>query len=107
MANKRLITEADVRAMARGSKLVLGPDALATPSALDAAFELGLVIVRAAQSESAAASACGCGGACGGSNAGGCTWSKMMQQDATYVVVVRGGQSSVTRLTEQGPVPFR
>ncbi|MCC7012590.1 MAG: hypothetical protein IT454_08525 [Planctomycetes bacterium] len=108
MSAKRLISEADVRALPRGGELVLGPDVLATPSALDLAFERGLKIVRSASvasSECAAKSSCGCGGACGG-NSGGCTWSKMMQQDATYVVVVTGGKASVARMTPQGPVPF-
>jgi hypothetical protein len=111
VAGKRLYTEADVRALARGARLVLGPDTLATPSALDAAFELGIAVVRGdAGSVSAgnpgvsSAGSCGCGGACG--NGGGCTWSKMLSSDATYVVVVSNGKASVARLTPSGPVPF-
>ncbi len=110
MAGKRLYTEADVRALARGARLVLGPDTLATPSALDAAFELGVTIVRGDASplsagNSAVSGGCGCGGACGG-GAGGCTWSKMLSSDATYVVVVSNGKASVARMTPSGPVPF-
>ena len=110
MAGKRLYTEADVRALARGARLVLGPDTLATPSALDAAFELGVAVVRGDASSisagnSAVSGGCGCGGACGGA-AGGCTWSKMLSSDATYVVVVSNGKASVARMTPSGPVPF-
>lgn len=105
MANKRLYTEADVRAMARGERLVLGADALATPAALDAAFERGIAVLRGDAPAGSPAGGCGCGGACGGSS-GTCTWSKMLAGDATYVVVVSGGRASVARLTPNGPVPF-
>ena len=39
---KRLYTEDDVRRLAPGSELCLGPAALATPSALDLARERGI-----------------------------------------------------------------
>lgn len=109
MAGKRLYTEADVRALARGARLVLGPDTLATPSALDAAFELGITVVRgdaSAVSSGNSGTSCACGGACGGGSGGACTWSKMLQGDATYVVVVSNGKASVARMTPSGPVPF-
>jgi hypothetical protein len=30
----------------------------------------------------------------------------MLAADATYVVVVKGGRASVSRMTDQGPVAF-
>jgi hypothetical protein len=104
VANRQLYTEADVRAIARGSRLVLGSGALATPAALDAAHELGIAVVRGdATSASTAGAGCGCGGSC---SPGSCTWSRMLQSDATYVVVVSGGRASIARMTPSGPVPF-
>jgi hypothetical protein len=101
LSGRKLYTEADVRALARGSELVLGRDALATPAALDAAFERGIRIVRADAAKPAAA--CGCGqAACPGA----CAFGKMLAQDGTYVVVVRGGKPAISRLTDTGPVPF-
>ncbi len=103
---KQLITEADVRALARGAQLVLTADVIATPAALDLAHERGLRVVRAASSGGAAC--CGSGGACGcgGDTPGGCTWKKMCSADATYVVVVSNGKAVVSRLTPSGPVAF-
>jgi hypothetical protein len=107
VANKELYTEADVRAMTRGSRLVLRAGALATPAALDAAFERGISVVREGETAAAGAASpaagCGCGSAC---SPGSCTWSKMLSSDATYVVVVSGGRASVARMTPSGPVPF-
>jgi hypothetical protein len=101
MANKRLVTESDVRAMARGSELVLGPDVIATPAALDLAFERGLALVRRDASGATAASAAQC--ACTPAN---CTWKQVLASDGTYVVVVKSGVPSISKLTERGPVPF-
>lgn len=95
MAQKRLITESDVRAMARGGELALGADAIATPAALDLAFERGIKVVRGDK----AAAQCSCTPAT-------CTWKQMLAADGTYVVVVKGGMPSISRLTEQGPVPL-
>lgn len=107
MANKELYTEADVRALPRGARLVLRAGTIATPAALDAAFERGIAVVREGEATSAGAASsaagCGCGGAC---SPGSCTWSKMLSSDATYVVVVSGGRASVARMTPSGPVPF-
>ena len=107
MAIKELYTEADVRALPRGSRLVLRAGSLATPAALDAAFERGIAVVRegdsGAGSAATSSAGCGCGGAC---SPGSCTWSKMLSSDATYVVVVSGGRASVARMTPSGPVPF-
>jgi len=98
LAARKLYTEADVRAMARGAELVLGRDALATPAALDAAFERGIRVVRSDGVAGAQPGAAAC--------TASCAFPKMLAQDATYVVVVRGGKPSITRLTDAGPVPL-
>jgi hypothetical protein len=96
MANKRLVTESDVRAMARGGELVLGSDVIATPAALDLAFQRGMKLSRRdGGGPSATASA-----------ASDPLWSRMLAADATYVVVVKGGRANVSRMTDQGPVAF-
>ena len=104
MANKELITEADVRALARGARLVLGADAIVTPAARDLAFERGVRLVRAGDGVEGGGCGAACGGSCGGPGAaGGCTWSRMLAVDGTYVVVVKDGKARVARLTEAGP----
>lgn len=95
MAARRLYTEADVRALASGSELVLGADALATPAALDLAFERGLRVVRADGSAAPQRPA-----------PGGDGLRALLLQDGTYVVEVRAGRAHATRLTEAGPVAF-
>jgi len=99
MAGKRLYTESDVRELPRGAQLLLGPDAIATPAALDAAFERGVQVVHTA----AGGSGPRAGGAPGCSDCDGCL-RNLLGEDATYVVEVRGGGAVVTRLTEAGPV---
>lgn len=89
MAAKKLITEACVRAMAPGSELVLGPDAIATPSALDLAFERGIPVVYGSAPPPAARSG---------------LWERMLAADGQYVVTVSGGRAVVHRLTASGPV---
>lgn len=91
MANKRLVTEADVLALAPGSELVLDAATIATPAALDAAHRRGLRVRRAGESPPQAAAAPPAG------------IERLLAADGTYVVVVRGGRASVTRLTENGP----
>ncbi len=93
---KRLFTESDVRALPKGGELVLGKDAIATPSALDAAFELGIRVVQGAAKSAPDAAAAAQSG----------LWSRMHQGDGTYVVQVKNGRATVTRLTDQGPIPF-
>ncbi|HVS18866.1 MAG TPA: hypothetical protein VMT18_09730 [Planctomycetota bacterium] len=91
MASRRLYTETDVRALPRGAELVLGKSALATPAALDLAFERGLRVVW------------------GEGDAGapvGDALARLLAGDGTYVLVVRGGRAAVSRLTDAGPVPF-
>lgn len=96
MPNKRLYTESDVAALARGSTLVLGKDALATPSALDLAFARG-VRVSWAEGESGTAAAAATRDE---------TLSRMLAEDGTYVVAVRAGRAVITRLENGVPVPF-
>lgn len=92
MAARRLYTEADVRALPRGAELVLGKAALATPAALDLAFERGLRVVW------------GDGNAT--SPAASDALARLLGSDGTYVLVVRSGRATVSRLTDAGPVPF-
>jgi len=91
MSARRLYTEADVRALPRGAELVLGKSAVATPAALDLAFERG---VRVVWGESAAPAAAAD------------ALARLLASDGTFVVVVRSGRAQVTRLTDAGPVPF-
>ena len=46
MPGKELVTETCVRQMACGSELVLGPNKIATPAALDLAFQRELLEAR-------------------------------------------------------------
>jgi len=92
---KRLYTEADVRAMPRGGELVLGADAIATPAALDLAFERGLRIVHATPGAPHERSA-----------SGHDNLQALLAQDGTYIVEVSGGRARATRLTDAGPVAF-
>ena len=75
MEGKELVTENCVRALAAGSELVLGPERIATPAALDLAFQKRI-------------------SAPGGSD----LWTRMKAREGTYVVVVRGGKALVTRV---------
>ena len=98
MANKRVICEADVLALAAGESLLLDAHSVATPSALDAAFQRGIAVVRPGE-----------GGASGARGAGGkkdCLWHRILENDGTYVVQVIDGQASVSRLGAAGPVAF-
>lgn len=94
MAGKRLYTEADVRALPRGSELVLGREAIATPAALDAAFERGVRVVFGAGAQSAQRSAAPD------------ALQRLLATPGTYVLQVAGGRARVTRLDPSGPVPF-
>jgi hypothetical protein len=102
MAAKRLITESDVRALARGAELVLTPDTIVTPAALDLAFERGVRLVRASAAGASGGGGCSCGGSCAKCGA----WGRLLASDGTYVVVVKNGAASLSKLTDQGPVPF-
>ena len=94
MSNKReLVTEADVRRMAPGAReLVLSPDTIATPAALDLAFSRGMRVVYA---EAGSAS-----------SVPSDLWTRMKASDGTYVVHVENGRAVVTRIAQGRPTPF-
>jgi hypothetical protein len=97
---KRLITETDVRAMARGAQIVLDRETIATPAALDAAFQRGISVRYAGvalQQGRVQLDA---------DIATGKLWQRILAQEGTYVVQVSGGHATVSRLAEQGPVLF-
>ena len=100
---QRLYTENDVRKLARGSELVLEPGDLATPAALDLAFQRGIDVVRldADRADRAARAA-----APKTSDAPASSFEALFAKDGSYVVEVRGGRPRVFRLTESGPVPL-
>ncbi|MBK8178275.1 MAG: hypothetical protein IPK67_05145 [Planctomycetes bacterium] len=94
MANKRLYTESDVAALPRGAVLVLGKQALATPSALDLAYARGVRVVHGdAAAESTAP-------------AGGEALARMLAEPGTYVVTVSKSGAAIVRLEGGAPVPF-
>lgn len=88
------MTESDVRALARGSELVLDRSTIATPSALDAAFERGVRVVWAEAGRSGAPAPLPA------------TLQRMLASDGTYVVRVQRGRAIVTRLSDSGPEEF-
>ena len=95
MPGKELVTETCVRQMARGSELVLGPNKIATPAALDLAFQRGIRVRHGAPTQPGAGSGdCGCGE----------LWSKLKASDGTYVVTVRGGRATAVRVDGASPV---
>ena len=91
---KRLYTEDHVRALSPGAELVLGLDAIATPAALDLAFARGVRVVYGKVSRGTS------------SSPGSSLWSRMLQENGTYVVEVRGGHAEVVKLATGGPVAF-
>ena len=94
MAGKDLLTEDGVRKLAPGSEIVLGPNKIATPAALDLAFTRGMRVVYAdAEAELARGPASD-------------LWKRMKGEDGTYVVQVKNGRATVTRLSDSGPMPF-
>lgn len=97
MPGKELVTEACVRQMAPGSELVLGPNKIATPAALDLAHQRGLRVRHGDAPSGGADGDCGC------DKTG--LWSKMKASDGTYVVTVTGGRATVVRVDGSGPVP--
>lgn len=92
-SGKKLVTEADVRRMASGTReLILGADRIATPAALDLAFTRGMKVVYAEAGSS--------------SPLPSDLWTRMKSQDGTYVVQVENGRATVSRLGQAGPEPF-
>jgi len=98
MSGKRLISEADVLAMAAGEELSLDRGTIATPSALDAAFRKGIRVRRTDGHSARTAS--------GRGSSRECLWHRMMSTDGTFVVQVVNGRATVSQLTDAGPVSF-
>ena len=95
MSSKRLICEQDVLAMGTGEILHLDAFTIVTPSALDAAFRMGITVQRE--------------GSASPSRSGKkkpCLWHRILETDGTYVVQVVNGHAQVNRLTDGGPVSF-
>lgn len=90
----KLYTEADVRGMPRGTRLVLEARDIATPAALDEAHVRGISVVRASEGAGAASTA--------GADP---LWNQMLSTDGSYVVQVERGRARVFRLTSDGPRP--
>ena len=101
MPGKELVTETCVRQMARGSELVLGPNKIATPAALDLAFQRGMRVRHGAEPKDAGGCAGNCGGSCGCSG----LWPKLKAEDGTYVVTVRNGRAMAVKVDGASPVP--
>jgi hypothetical protein len=92
--SRRLYTEDDVRRMARGSELILGAGALATPSALDLARERGLRILWSEGGDAAPAPVGG-------------VWQALasaLARDGSYHVEVRDGRPRLWALGPDGPI---
>ncbi|MDF1798075.1 MAG: hypothetical protein P1V81_02785 [Planctomycetota bacterium] len=93
--SKALYTEADLRALAPGSVVRLGPGDLVTPAAMDVVHERGLRLDRGQSL-----------GAPGHATKRDCLWHKMLAEPGKYLVEVRGGEAVVWLLDEQGPVAY-
>jgi hypothetical protein len=102
VAQKRLIVESEVHALARGSELVITKDVIITPAALDAAFERRIRVVRLDKSPLDKGGA----GAPAAVQPATNLWQRMHQGEGTYVVQVKNGRATVSRLTDQGPIHF-
>lgn len=89
---KRLYNEDDVRRLAPGSELVLGPESLATPSALDLARERGIRVrwMEAGEQSARSHPLAGLAEALGG--------------DGSYHLEVVGGRVRAWRMGPEGPV---
>jgi len=90
---KRLHTEASVRELAKGAELVLGPNEIATPAALELAFARG---IHVRWSDGPATSAV--------ATTTSPLWKTMLGADGQYVVEVAGGRARVFKLAAGGPV---
>lgn len=81
--------------MGPGEALMLDAFTIATPSALDAAFRMGIPVHREGERPPRPLS---------GEQPG--LWQRILENDATYVIQVVGGRAQVSQITESGPVPF-
>lgn len=96
MSGKRLICEQDVLAMGAGEELFLDAFTIATPSALDAAFRLGIAVRREGETQRVATRG----------KKKPCLWHRILENDGNYVVQVVNGRAQVTRIESTGPVSF-
>ncbi len=97
MPGKELVTESCVRQMTAGTELLLGPNRIATPAALDLAFQRG-IRVRRGEDPAGEHGDCGCDKTC--------LWSRIKAEEGTYVVTVSGGHATVVRVDSEGPRTF-
>lgn len=82
---KRLVTEADVRRMARGARLVVERDMIVTPAARDCALLAGIEVVESA---------------CATKPAGGCGGAELPKLgDGDWLVQVRDGRVTTRRVS--------
>ena len=86
---KRLYTEANVRDLPVGAELELGASALATPAALDLAFQRGIRVRYGGEPPSAPA-------------AGAELWKKLTAGDGNYLVEAWGTQGDIERWIGMG-----
>ncbi len=96
---KRLVTEADLRRLARGSRLVVDRDTLVTPAARDYALWAGIELAPAAGG-AAPSKACDCSG-CATSGGANCCGEVALPRlgEGDWLVAVRGGSVTVRRIS--------
>jgi len=108
---KRLITEADLRRLDRGARVVVERGTLVTPAARDYALVMGVELVDASPwparpvaapaGTGGAAACCGScaqGGPCAGCGANGGGGASVTLGDGDWLVQVRGGKASARRV---------
>ena len=93
MTSPELYTEADVRSLPKGGELVLGAGVIATPAALDLAFERGIRVRWADGSRSPGST----------HEKHDCLWHRILAADGSYFVKVTDGRARVYRLGDDGP----
>jgi ethanolamine utilization cobalamin adenosyltransferase len=98
LSKPKLILESDVRAMARGSRLVIEKGTIITPAALDSAHERDITLDRRSGS--------GQSGLAGASKSKECLWHKMLAEPGKYLVEVNDGNAVVWLLGDNGPVAY-
>jgi hypothetical protein len=94
----KLIIESDIRALERGSRLVIEKGTIVTPAALDSAFERDITLDRRAGS--------GQSGLAGASSSKSCLWHKMLAEPGKYLVEVKNGEAVIWLLGDNGPVAY-
>lgn len=96
MSRGKLYTESDVRHLAPGTSLRIGPGDIITPAALDTAHERGIKVWKGAAAPAPGA----------GAHNKDCLWHKMLAEPGKYLVEVSGGQAVVWQLADTGPVAY-